>query len=467
MTRSSPIPRDRAFDSTLSLLSEGYEFIPSRARRLGSDIFETRLMLRPAVCITGEEAVRVFYEPDRFTRRGAIPVTALKLLQDRGSVQTLDGEAHRRRKAMFMSLMSPEAVGRLMRLVETDWRNQIPRWQGMEAIVLGAEVQAILCRAVCRWAGLDLSPSDEAARTRELAAMVEGAGSVGPRNWKGMLLRTRTERWARGIVDAVRARDLVVPEGSATHLIAWYRDQNGRPLDTDAAAVELLNVLRPTVAVARYVTFAALALHEHPEDRRALEGAPDRVDDEALEAFVQEVRRFYPFFPLVGGRVLTPFEWRGHRFERDAWVLLDLYGTLHDERLWRDAGSFRPERFRGRKPTAFDLVPQGAGEHHAGHRCAGEWITIAVMKTALRLLTGAMRYTVPEQDLRIDLSRMPAAPASGFIIRDVAPSAGADREDRSAGGAPPRFPPTDAGTAAAVGGDGIDAPRDARKGGQS
>lgn len=440
MTRSSAIPRDPAFDSTLSLLSEGYDFIPNRARRLGSDIFGTRLMLRTAICITGEEAARVFYEPDRFTRRGAIPISTLKLLQDRGSVQTLDGEAHRRRKAMFMSLMSPEAIGRLAGLVEADWRNQIARWQGMEAVVLDAEVQAILCRAVCRWAGLDLSPDEEEARTRELAAMVEGAGSVGPRNWKGMLLRARTERWARGVVDAVRARRLAVPEGSAAHLIAWYRDQDGRPLDTDAAAVELLNVLRPTVAVARYVTFAALALHEHPESRGALDGA----DDEALEAFVQEVRRFYPFFPLVGGRVLTPFEWRGHRFEKDAWVLLDLYGTLHDERLWKDAGTFRPERFGGRKPTAFDLIPQGAGDHHGGHRCAGEWITIAVMKTAVRLLTGAMRYAVPEQDLRIDLSRMPAVPASGFVIRDVAPSAGADRGDRCAGGASPRSPPPDA-----------------------
>jgi fatty-acid peroxygenase len=31
---------------------------------------------------------------------------------------------------------------------------------------------------------------------------------------------------------------------------------------------------------------------------------------------VQEVRRFYPFFPFVSGRVLTEFAWRGHRFAR-------------------------------------------------------------------------------------------------------------------------------------------------------
>lgn len=61
----------------------------------------------------GEEATRAFYEPGRFTRRGALPPTALMLLQDRGSVALLDGEAHRQRKAMFMSLMSPAAIARL------------------------------------------------------------------------------------------------------------------------------------------------------------------------------------------------------------------------------------------------------------------------------------------------------------------------------------------------------------------
>ena len=55
-----------------------------------------------------------------------------------------------------------------------------------------------------------------------------------------------------------------------------------------------------------------------------------------------------------------------------------------------------------------------------GHRCAGEWITIELMKVALKMLTQAMRYTVPEQDLSIDLSQMPALPQSRFIINEVA-----------------------------------------------
>jgi fatty-acid peroxygenase len=103
------------------------------------------------------------------------------------------------------------------------------------------------------------------------------------------------------------------------------------------AAVELINVLRPTVAVARYIISAALALHTYPQCQQKLQGG----DDEYLELFVQGVRRFYPFFPFVGGRVQEEFDWQGHHFAKGTWLLLDLYGTNHDSRIWKE-----PERFR-------------------------------------------------------------------------------------------------------------------------
>jgi fatty-acid peroxygenase len=307
-----PLPRDGAPNSTLALLSEGYAFIPNRCRRLGTDIFATRLMLRRAICMQGEEAARVFYEPDRFTRRSALPASTLRLLQDRGSVATLDGEAHRQRKRLFMALMTPDGIRRLSDPMAERWLDHLRRWEGMDRLVLHDAAQDILCRAVCRWAGIPLAEEEAGRRAREIAAMIDAAGAIGPRNWHATLLRARTERWLRRIVDRLRRGALDAPEGSAIRLFATHREPDGRPLDRASAAVELLNLLRPTVAVARFVTFAALALHEHPAWRRTLAGG----GDEALEMFVQEVRRFYPFFPFVSGRVLTEFAWRGHRFAR-------------------------------------------------------------------------------------------------------------------------------------------------------
>lgn len=424
-----PIPRDPSPDSTLTLLSEGYGFIANRCRRFGTDLFEARLMLRRAVCISGEEAARLFYEPGRFTRRGAMPRPTLALLQHKGSVQTKDGEAHRNRKRLFLSLMTPEARRRLCDLFEEEWRARIPAWMGMESVVLKPEAQTILCRAVCRWAGVPLAPEEAEPRAAEFAAMIEGAGSVGPAALRGLLLRRRTQAWARGLVERARQGTIVAEEGGALHAVAWHREPDGRLMDAGTAAIELINVLRPTVAVFLYILFVAMALHEHPEVRRSLRGGSERD----REDFVQEVRRFYPFFPFIGGRVVQPFDWRGHRFAAGDWVLLDLYGTNHDPRTWGDPEVFRPARFRERETATADLVAQGAGDHRFDHRCPGEWITIDLMARATRLLADTMDYDVPPQDLMLDFSSMPALPPSGVVLSNVRMAQETPRLRRGAG----------------------------------
>jgi len=213
------IPRDKGLDSTLALLSDGYTFLPERFRRYESDIFETRLMLRKAVCMMGEEASRVFYEPGRFTRQGAMPPNALQLLQDKGSVALLDGEAHRWRKQMFLSLMTPEGVRRLANVMADQWRTRLETWEGTDEVVLFYEIREILCRAVSMWVGVPLAESEAKQRTREFGAMIDGAGAFGPRSWCGMLLRARTDRWIRDVVQKDRTHELQVPEGSAEHVI--------------------------------------------------------------------------------------------------------------------------------------------------------------------------------------------------------------------------------------------------------
>lgn len=248
--------------------------------------------------------------------------------------------------------------------------------------------------------------------------MLTGAGAASPRALWALLLRRRTERWCRRIIHAIRRGRLAPAPGTAADTIAWHRDLDGALLPAAVAAVELINILRPTVAVAWFVTFAALALREHPTWRERLLAG----DDAELTRFVQEVRRFYPFFPVVGGRALREFAWRGGRFAPGAWVLLDLYGTDHDGRIWDDSDAFRPDRFRSWDGSAYDFVPQGGGDYLTGHRCPGEAITIAIMKEATRLLLTAIDYDVPAQDLAIDMSRFPALPATGFIMSGIRPA---------------------------------------------
>ena len=79
-----PLPRLRVPDSSLGLLTDGYGFISNRCDRLGTDAFETRLLLRRTVCLRGEAAARLVYDRDRFERAGAAPRRMRKTLLGEG-----------------------------------------------------------------------------------------------------------------------------------------------------------------------------------------------------------------------------------------------------------------------------------------------------------------------------------------------------------------------------------------------
>ncbi|MBQ1075500.1 cytochrome P450 [Micromonospora sp. C31] len=408
------IPTERSPDSSVAFLRDGYRFVGRRCERHGTDIFQARLMLEPTICLRGRPAAELFYDPERFVRAGAMPKRAQRTLTGRGGVQGLDGAEHADRKAMFMSIMTPAAVRHLGQLFDDEWRARVPAWEAGGPVVLHDEIGRMLTRTVCAWAGVPLAASEVHRRTAELHAMIEGPAALGPRHWRGRWGRRRGERWIGQVVERERIGTLPAPGGSALRVIAEHRDARGRLLPRRIAAVELLNVLRPTVAVGRLVVFAALALHDHPTWRQRV-----RESDEATESFVQEVRRYYPFFPVAAARVRRSFDWQGYHFPRGRRVLLDLYGTNHHPALWPEPERFLPERFTGWRGDPFALVPQGGGEHLTGHRCAGEWITIELVKRAVTNLTTTMRYDVPPQDLALSLRRMPALPPSGFLITGV------------------------------------------------
>lgn len=420
------IARDRAPESTLALLREGYVFATRRFVRYGTDLFETRLLLHRTICMRGRAAAELFYNADRFARHGAIPRRGRRTLVGEGGVQGLDGEAHRRRKAMLMSVMTPQHIGDLADRFAAEWEAAIDRWERTDRVVVFDEVGEMLCRAVCGWAGVPLPPEEVTRRRDELLAMVDSAVAVGPRHWRGRRARTRAERWLAGLVRRVRAGALELPEGTPLRVVAEHRDHRDRLLPPRIAAVELLNLLRPTVEVDRYIMFTAHALHQHPHLAARLRAG----DDELVEPFVQEVRRYYPFFPMSAARVRRTFDWRGVRFRRGRRVLLDLYGTNHHPALWPEPGRFEPARFLGRPGDPFDFVPQGGGDHLPGHRCAGEWITIGLMKVALGALTRSVEYDVPPQNLRVGLRQMPTRVASGFVLRRVRRRDGVGRLDR-------------------------------------
>lgn len=381
-------------DDTLALARDGYAFVRDRCREQGTDVFETRLLLQRTFCMLGAEAARLFYDPELVQREGAGQLRVQAMMFGRGGVQSLDGAAHHARKQIFLRVLGGDQIARLCELVEASWHAALPRWPAR--VVLFDEAQVVLARAACAWAGITL---DEERRLRDLGVM-NGGGT-----WRERVGRARAEWWIGKQIEQVRAGR----RSGVGALGVFARSE----LDTQTAATELLSVLRPTVAVARYVAFAALALHAYP---RAATFVRERT---RTEPFVQEVRRFYPFVPAVVGRLRRTFTWHGVELVEGARVLLDLYGTNHDPRSWAEPETFRPERFIDWPGDPFTLIPQGGGDVAMGHRCPGETLTLELLKTSVRFLTRAITYEVPAQDLTVSLSRIPALPASRLVLERV------------------------------------------------
>ncbi|MCB5191480.1 cytochrome P450 [Methylobacillus arboreus] len=401
-------------ESSYALWKKGYTFIGNTCDTLGVNAFKTRLLLQPTICMKGEAAARLFYDNDKFLRAGAMPARAQKTLVGIGGVQGLDGQAHRHRKQMFIrELMSHDHISQLVVLHHEYWREAIQQWSPARQIVLFQEAQRLLCKSVCAWAGVPLAERDLSWRAREFGYMIDSGARLGLHHWRGRKARKSCERWIGQLIEDIRHYGKREEASSILQAVAWHHDEQGKLLPQHIAAVELINILRPTVAVAQLAVLSAMALHEFPACRQKLQ----QGDAHYLDWFVLEVRRFYPFFPFLAAIVSHDFHWEGIDFKQGQRVLLDIYGTHRDPSLWQYPDQFMPERFKSWDGNSFGLIANGGATYDYHHRCPGEWVTIALMKTITQVLVHELEYTVPEQDLQLNLGSIPALPPSGFIIK--------------------------------------------------
>lgn len=393
------------------MIVKGYGWLPDRRRASQDGVVATRFMGTRATGLCGPDAVRFFYDEANIRRSGVLPGFVQDSLFGRGAVHGLDDGAHRRRKSMFLDLLTPP--GRIDDLVASTgraWDAAVPRWSREPSVVLFDEAARVLTRGVCDWAEIPVG-DDEADLARDLVATVDGFATGGPRHFRARRARQRRERLLGDLVTQVRDGRHPAPAGSVLATIAHHRNSDGQLLPPHTAAVELLNVIRPDVAVCWFVAYAAHALHRWPHWRDRLV----RGDKEFSIAFAHEIRRFYPFAPFIGGIARRDLAYQGHRIPEGSMVLLDLYGQNHDPSLWHDPYAFSPERFEAHPPGAYDLIPQGGGDPATGHRCPGEPAVVALLAD-LSVRLARLDYTVPMQDMSISLSRVPARPRSGIRI---------------------------------------------------
>lgn len=406
-----------------------------RRRSLAEDgAVEIGFLGRTTLLVTGAAGVHLFYDTDRMVRHRAVPGVVSRVLFGPGAVHGLDGDAHAARKRLFLDVLDPEACRGIAERAAAGWDERAARWSTDDPErVYDAAVQ-VFGAAVLDWAGVDEPRA--AAVSADLARIVDGFGVVGAANVRSRLARVRIDRWAREQVRRARTtggplhavRD-TSPAPTPLQRIVTARGSDGARLDERTAAVELVNVLRPTVAVAWLASFAAVALDQHPEWRRRVADGFGADDPGPATAFAHEVRRHFPFVPVLAARSRTSFDWNGFHVRRGQRVLLDVYGTDHG-REWEDPWAFRPERFLHDDPKTYAaFVPQGGGRPETGHRCPGEGVTTALLVETLRALVGGGAKVLDAADQVWSHRRMPTRPATGVRV-SACPTGGATPASR-------------------------------------
>lgn len=356
-------------DRSLELLRHGYLFWDTLRRLEGSEVVRARLLHERATAIRGGAAAEFFYEQPGTERASALPTALVGPLFGRGPVHQLDGPAHAHRKSLFTGLLDAHAATDVVARVAALWDERVAHWH--RSVDLYDEVGQVLFEAGCAWIGIGCSTEEVPGRTRDMLAMVDGFGSPGPRNLRARRARKRTDAWMSAVIRHARNGD---DHGTPLDRVARFRDESGELLPVHTAAVEAINLLRPLVAV----SWLAAGLFRAYADRPDL-GAG--VTSGVVSPFhvANEVRRTQPFVPFLATRATQDLSFAGAPIPAGTLVVLDVWGTNHDPRLWSHPDEFDPTRFAITPVTPYNLVPQGGGFTETGHRCPGEDLTLAVL----------------------------------------------------------------------------------------
>ena len=418
-----------AQDDAPTLLTRGYGFGARIWRRVppGARSAPMRLLGSDAVFVRGVEGVELFYDETRIARSGAMPAIVQESLFGHGSVHSLDGTAHRHRKAAFVgALYEDEQVARLTPWLEREWQSERRAWlDGGTRSAYDAAVGA-LGRAIMGWAGVPGTPAAQTRWAARLAQIVDGFGSpYSPVYIAALANRWWSDRHSARLIEAVRHGSLRAESGTALEVWAHHRDEDGELLPARVAGVELQNSIRPMIAVARFVAFAAKELHERPDWRERI--AAEAVERGSLVGgplsimFAQEIRRTSPFVPMLPGWATADIEIDGQTVDAGGRVVLDLQGTNTDDRFWARPQRFDPERFRDIEDyeALAAFVPHGGADVPTGHRCPGEKLAIAGLAAAITVLSDP-DLRILDEGLDVDRRRLPTKPWSGGAVRSAA-----------------------------------------------
>jgi cytochrome P450 len=260
-TRASlpPGPRAPAFIQALMLLDEPLKLL-QKAHRQHGDVFTMRYAgLGPVVHVTTPGDVRALFTADPDVAfAGEANYSLFGPIVGRGTLFTMEGAAHRKRRRLVMPSFHGEHIQEYATVMRDATRRAIRRWPLEKELALYGEMQTVTLEVILRAVfGLD----DGSPETRELCELLAalscvGIGSpylllphlqldLGPRSPWGRVMRLRRDTHrAMDREIARRRRDSgAAQRPDILSLLLQVRDEDGVELTDEQLRDELILLL--------------------------------------------------------------------------------------------------------------------------------------------------------------------------------------------------------------------------------
>ncbi len=423
-TNLPPGPRWPALIQSIALLPLRHRFVPWLRRRYG-DVFTVRVLprSRPLVIFSRPEHVKEIFAGDPAVFHAGKGNAILGPVMGEHSVLLVDGEQHKRARALLMPAFTAKALATYADLVREVAAAEVASWRTGDELRALDRMNALTLDVILR---VVFGVTDE-ERIARLRPVVSGVVNVSPLvvlAW-GMPRLFRFGPWKRAVDNFYELDRLIYAE------IAERRTLEGLDRRTDVLS-RLIRVetdgdrlsdpeLRDqlvTLLLAGHETTAsslAWALHELGRDpvlRARTTAAVTSGDDDWLDAVLKESMRLHPVIAMVVRTLQRPATVAGIDLPAGATVGASILLAHSREASYPDVRAFRPERFLGQAPAPHTWIPFGGGVR----RCIGAGFAQMEGVEVLRAVFAA----VDVESLDIEHARtrnITSVPAKGARLR--------------------------------------------------
>jgi cytochrome P450 family 110 len=364
--------------------------------------------------ISGEgEGARELFAGERENFGVARPNMVEPLLGS-GSLIMMDGERHRRERALLGPMFRGERMRAYGSVVQDVTRREVEGWRAGEVVDARAVGEIIALRVIVRAVfgveGGELGERFVGVTRRLFKGYTAMLVMPAYRKTVGRLGAERRLRRGLAEFDGLLREEISRRlesgvEGREDILSLLLSSRNG-VVDGD-----LLDELRTMLVAGHETTATSLAwalyhLYREPELARRLvdevaavgerPGAEELVALPYLGAVCQEALRLHPVVPMVARQVLAPWRFRGIDLVPGDTAAVATSLLHHNSEVWEEPFGFRPERFLGRKVRPFEYAPFGGGHR----RCVGAAFGEYEMRVVLGTLVSAAVFSMSERERR-------------------------------------------------------------------